>query len=161
MDAMNTSKKTSSSFINNLAADYPQFKFVSGKRPYWSPKIETIFYSTDKNILDIEAAILHELAHALLGHDDYKSDFELLKLESEAWALATKIAPNYSLEISEDHVQKCLDTYRDWLHNRSECPKCSVRALQKNADIYGCHNCQTEWKVTNQRFSRSYRRKNT
>jgi len=158
MDVMTLSDKKSNTFIDQLVADYPQFKFASGKRPHWSPRSNTVIYSTDKELPNAEASVLHELAHALLEHNDYQSDFELLKLETEAWDLAAKLAPKYKVGIEDDYIQKCLDTYRDWLHNRSTCPSCGLHSLQQNAGSYRCFNCQTEWSVTSRRFSRSYRK---
>jgi len=142
-----------------LAIDYPDFKFKTGSQEHWSPKTQTITYNPEEPLEKFACALLHELAHAILGHNNYGSDFELLKLESEAWALAAKLGKNYTAAISDEHIQNCLDTYRDWLHRRSTCPKCGVHVLQKNAHAYQCHNCQTNWRVSSGRFVRPYRRR--
>jgi len=141
---------------DQLRQDYPGFKFQPAKRDHWSPRFKTVFYKSDS---PEPYGLLHELAHALLGHANYTSDFELIRLEGEAWGLAEKIGKNYGVDISDDYIQNCLDTYRDWLHRRSTCPACNTHVLQKDAENYHCYNCQTDWAVSSGRFLRPYRRK--
>ncbi|MBX4201993.1 hypothetical protein KW803_03855 [Candidatus Saccharibacteria bacterium] len=154
MAATTLSPKTSKQLVAELSADYPQFVFEVGTQEHWSPKTKTITYE-----LGQDYGLLHELAHALLGHTNYHSDFELLKLESLAWQTAAKIGKKYGVIIDEDHIQNCLDTYRDWLHRRSKCPTCGVHVMQSNIKTYKCFNCGASWQVSAGRFARSYRRK--
>jgi hypothetical protein len=154
MGATSSSSKTSSELIGLLIKDYPEFTFAESKQEHWSPKTKTVFYKPNRTCF----GVLHELAHALLGHATYHSDFELLKMESDAWELAIKIAKKYNISINDEHVQNCLDTYRDWLHRRSTCPSCSTHVLQNNANNYHCYNCQTSWHVSSGRFVRPYRK---
>lgn len=154
------SSKQTKAFIAKLASDFPQYKFAPGTEEQWSPKTQTIYYNPDQPVLKIRYGTLHELSHALLEHTDYTSDFELLKLEAKAWELAASIGKKYGVSIDHDHIQNCLDTYRDWLHRRSKCPICGVHALQDSPKSYRCHNCGESWHVTNDRFVRSYRRRN-
>ncbi|HVS78940.1 MAG TPA: hypothetical protein VHD84_01465 [Candidatus Saccharimonadales bacterium] len=156
---MTTSNKTSERFVQKIAADYPQFKFRPGAQEHWSPRTQTITYEPDNSPDCLRYGLLHELAHALLGHSSYKSDFELLKLESQAWQTAAKIGRKYGIKISEDHIQNCLDTYRDWLHRRSKCPTCGIHTLQHDPTTYLCFNCGEQWQVSAGRFARSYRRR--
>jgi hypothetical protein len=151
------SSSRSRELVDKLSLDYPDFKFKTGAQEHWSPKTQTITYNPDEPIEKFAYALLHELAHAISGHNTYTSDFELLKLEAEAWSLAAKLGKGYGIEISEDHIQNCLDTYRDWLHRRSTCPKCGVHVLQKDSHSYQCYNCQTSWQVSSGRFVRPYR----
>lgn len=146
-------------FINRLSKDYPGFKFKQGSHEHWSPGTKTVTYNLKRGLPELQCGLLHELSHALLDHTNYSSDFELLKMESEAWRLAAQIAEKYEIEISQDHIQNCLDTYRDWLHRRSTCPTCGIHVLQKNSATYHCFNCGTEWSVTSGRFVRAYRRR--
>jgi hypothetical protein len=146
-------------FVDTLASDYPQFKFKPGDSENWSPKTATISYNAEQPITRLRYGLLHELAHAQLGHTDYKSDFELLKLEAKAWELAADIGKKYKVKIDGEHIQNCLDTYRDWLHRRSTCPACNVHGLQNSVDSYKCFNCGTIWHVSARRFARSYRKK--
>ena len=150
--------KQSETFTDSLKSDYPQFKFEHGRQDYWSPGSNTIIYNSTRSLPELQYGLLHELSHALLGHHNYTSDFELLKLEREAWHKAAQIGRKYDVIISEDHIQNCLDTYRDWLHHRSMCPTCGLHVLQASPHKYRCFNCQTEWSVTSGRFVRAYRR---
>ena len=158
MVATTTLNRKSKPFIQQLAGDYPQFKFVSGLEDHWSAKSDTITYNSKRPADLLRYSVLHELAHALLGHTSYTSDFELLKLEAEAWSLAAKIGRKYKVKVDNEHIQNCLDTYRDWLHQRSACPKCGMHVLQSDASHYHCYNCQTKWQVTTKRFARPYRK---
>ncbi len=144
-------------FINEVGKDYPDFKIERGKQEHWSPKSNTITFNPDQTPERVRFSVLHELAHAILSHTNYQSDLELLKMESEAWRLASQIGLKYGVTISEDHIQNCLNTYRDWLHKRSTCPNCGLRVLQQNTTIYRCFNCQQEWRVSTGRFVRPYR----
>lgn len=159
MVATSTSSKTIDLFIKKLEADYPDIKFKTGAKEHWSPKLKTITYNPHEKPLNFKFGLLHELAHALLGHTTYGTDFELLKLESQAWDLAAKLGKKYGVKIDSEYIQICLDTYRDWLHRRSTCPVCGTHVLQSNIDYYHCYNCQTDWRVSNERFVRPYRRK--
>jgi hypothetical protein len=145
--------------LAHLKKDYPNFTFIEGTTFVWSPQDKTITYRS--NALTHVAgqwSLLHELSHGILGHSTYRSDIELLKMEAEAWRKATEMAPHYNLTIPDDYAQNCLDTYRDWLHLRSKCPRCSAHSLQTDAHTYKCINCAHYWKVSNSRFCRPYRR---
>jgi hypothetical protein len=154
MDAMSSLNSTSKDLVKVLAQDFPKLTFQEAKQEHWSPKKKTVFYSPNKPCF----GLLHELAHAVLDHSDYQSDFELIKLESDAWGLAVKIGAKYGIKIEDDYIQNCLDTYRDWLHRRSACPSCGTHVLQSNSSNYHCFNCNTSWSVSSGRFVRSYRK---
>lgn len=158
MAVTTSSNKTAKNFIAHLSKDYPDFKFKAGNQEYWSPQTSTITFNPKHSASDLYYGVLHELAHAILGHSSYHSDFELLKMESDAWELAAQIARSYGIKIDEEHIQNCLDTYRDWLHRRSTCPSCATHVLQKDASHYECYNCKTTWRVSSGRFVRSYRK---
>ena len=155
-----SNKLKAKDFIGRLQQDFPDFKFTPGPQENWSPGNHTITYNQAEPLHKLKCGILHELAHAQLDHHDYQSDFELMKMESEAWELAARLGRKYSVRISDDHIQNCLDTYRDWLHRRSTCPNCGLHVLQADATNYHCFNCQTTWKVSGGRFVRPYRRTN-
>jgi ribosomal protein L37AE/L43A len=158
MAVTSSSNKTSNSFIQTISRDFPQFKFKPGRQANWSPRYKTISFNPGENAKKLKFSVLHELSHALLGHSSYSSDFELLKLESEAWTKAAELAPRYGLKISDDYIQNCLDTYRDWLHRRSTCPACGTHVMQQDSTSYQCYNCQTRWQVSSARFLRPYRK---
>lgn len=143
-----------------LKQDFTNITFTKGDSFYWSPETRTITYAILSTQPDIAIwSLLHEVAHADLGHNNYYSDFELMQLEVAAWQQARRIAKRYNVQIDGEHIQDCLDTYRDWLHRRSTCPTCSTVSVQKDPNTYGCFNCGTEWHVSNSRFCRPYRRK--
>lgn len=143
--------------ISKLKVDLPELNFVAGKQFYWSPETGEIFYRSGRDEQAIWA-LLHETGHALLGHQNYKADFELIRLEIAAWERATELAARYDIKIDDEHIQDCLDTYRDWLYKRSICPNCSTQSLQQGDFVhYRCFNCHTTWRVTASRFCRAYR----
>jgi len=144
--------------LNRLRIDHPDIVFVAGKQFYWSPASKQITYAQEALQERVGIwALLHELSHAILGHENYETDFELLMLEVSAWKHAQNLAIKYGHIIDVDHVQDCLDTYRDWLDQRSTCPLCGNTSMQQNSRLYRCFNCASEWQVTASRFCRPYR----
>lgn len=144
--------------LDKLAADFPKIRFVEGDAFYWSPKDKAVTYGQGTTQPDIAHwSLLHEVSHGILGHTAYKNDFELMQLEVDAWQHARGLAKRYSLKIDPEHIQDCLDTYRDWLHRRSTCPTCGTVSLQKDPKTYECFNCRTSWHVSSSRFCRPYR----
>ncbi len=144
--------------LRRLQTDFPQLSFKAGDQSCWSPQTNQIIYTVESSD-DIEGgwALLHEVGHALLGHKTYASDFELLRLEVAAWDSAQQVATKYGHHIDDDHIQDCLDTYRDWLHRRCTCPTCGNKSLQENPRQYSCFNCGTKWQVSASLFCRPYR----
>jgi hypothetical protein len=146
--------------IKKLKKVYPDLKFKSGNQFYWSPESKLIIYKASGDQPQDIWSLLHETGHALLSHKTYKADYELVKMEVSAWKKAKELAGTFKIDIDNDHIEDCLDTYRDWLHKRSICPTCGVKSLQQdNYTHYQCYNCHTVWKVSSSRFCRSYRAK--
>lgn len=145
--------------LSKLRADYPDIAFNEGELFYWSPKDNSVTYANVSTQPEIAGwSLLHEVSHGILGHTGYSSDFELMQLEVEAWRHARKLAKRYGITIDPEHIQDCLDTYRDWLHRRSTCPECGTVSIQSDPRTYRCMNCSATWKVSNSRFCRPYRR---
>lgn len=144
--------------LNTLRQDYPAITFAAGKRASWSPSRGVVTYTVDNPTTDAWS-LLHELGHALARHESYESDTSLVQKEVEAWHYAVELASKYAVAIDPNHIEDCLDTYRDWLYKRSSCPTCGNHGLQRTQQLYGCLNCQTTWKVTSARFCRPYRLK--
>jgi hypothetical protein len=158
LDAMNMQNSTKNSLLALVTRDYPRINFVASTNFYWSPKENTVYFSEGELLSEqSQWSLLHELSHGLLGHKNYKNDFELLSFELDAWEQAKKIASGYSVSIDEDHVEDCLDTYRDWLHARSCCPTCKLNGIQLSSTSYKCMNCKAKWTVSPSRFCRPYR----
>ena len=144
--------------ITKLQQQLPALQFVAGNQFSWSPETSEIFYKTGARGQPAIWSLLHETGHALLGHAGYRADFELIRLEIAAWQKAETLATALSLTIDENHIQDCLDTYRDWLYKRSICPNCTTKCLQQDDYAhYRCFNCRTVWRVTTNRFCRAYR----
>lgn len=144
--------------LERLQRQFPELVYKPGTVFCWSPQTSEVFY--DSRALGEAAlwSLLHETSHALLHHTAYRTDFELLRLEVAAWEQTRALAQDFGIILDEDHVQDCLDTYRDWLYARSICPRCTNKCLQQpDLRHYRCFNCHASWKVTPSRFCRAYR----
>jgi hypothetical protein len=143
--------------LQQLTRKYPQFTFEEGNHFSWSAARKSISYTS---IEDADSAwnLLHELGHALLDHSAYTNDMELLKKEVCAWDKALELAREFGVVIDADHIEDCLDSYRDWIFKRSTCPECRAQGIQKAPERYICINCRHSWIVTKSRFCRPYRR---
>ena len=124
--------------ISKIQADYPNFIVRAGKKFAFRPPKTIIF----EDVVDGGLLLLHELGHALLGHRDFKTCPERLKMEVAAWEKAKELAAVYGVEIDEDLIQEELDTYRDWLHTKSRCPKCGLTRYQTPDGVYHCPKCE-------------------
>lgn len=145
--------------ITKLQKAYPDLLFTAGEQFSWSPESGEIIYRSGTGGDKAIWSLLHESGHALLGHRNYRSDVELVRLEVDAWERARQLAADFGIKIDDDHIQNCLDTYRDWLYKRSICPVCGTKSLQQGDYVhYRCFNCHAVWKVTANRFCRAYRR---
>lgn len=144
--------------LDQLRLRFPELNFVTGTTFCWIPERQEIVLGPEHSSDSAGWSLLHETSHALLGHRTYQSDFELLSLETAAWEKAKELAQSLDTLIDEDHIQDCLDSYRDWIYARSICPQCNNKGLQQ-ADLrqYRCFNCRTSWRVTPSRFCRAYR----
>lgn len=81
--------------LQQIKNDYPKIKFKQANHFAWDSKGSQISYlkpiKADQENKHC-SKLLHELGHAKLGHQDYSSDAELLKIESAAWRLAEDLA---------------------------------------------------------------------
>jgi len=135
------------SLLPKLVADFPTIRFEAGSEFRFSPTEQTVYYLAKGAPL-----LLHELSHALLGHESYSKDIDLLKMERDAWVKAQEIAPTYGVTINDDTVQNHLDSYRDWLHDRSLCPSCGATGRQTSPKAYHCDACGQDWRVNEARL---------
>lgn len=141
---------STTSLANNLQRKYPDFTFQASDEFHWSPQEKVIYY--DQNSNDT-ASLLHELAHASLGHQTYIKDIALLEMERDAWHYAaTTLGPTCATKIDDTTVQDALDTYRDWLHARSTCPGCKATGVQTKKNQYKCILCSRLWRVNDARI---------
>ncbi len=147
--------------LTKIQKDYPDLTFEPGKNFSWNKKDHKITYilPAKKNLASrYSNKILHELAHAILQHQEYKSDTELLKIESSAWELAKELANQYGVKFNTKEQDESLASYIEWASSRSQCPKCKKNGLQTSATEFICPNCSHKWKVGKSRFTRTYRR---
>ena len=145
--------------LPKLQERFPELRFTPGKQFCWSPESGEVIYKAAAKTEKAPWSLLHETGHALLNHQTYKADFELLQMEIAAWEKAKQLAEEFEIEIDNEHIEDCLDTYRDWLYKRSICPTCTNKSLQQDDYVhYRCFNCHTVWRVTTSRFCRAYRR---
>lgn len=147
-----TTMPSTKDLLTRLEFDFSKFKFKKSDCFLWSPKQKTIFF--DKTSDNFQLYLFHELAHGVLNHSEYSRDIELVKMESEAWQKATEIAKDYSIDIDEHWIQDTLDTYRDWLHSRSTCPKCKAVGIQEGQKTYQCVACGQTWHVNDAKTCR-------
>ncbi len=135
--------------INKIRADYTdRYTFKKSSVFFWSSADNTIHYSGAKSLGRLGPwTLLHELGHAELQHTSYRDDLELLMMEVAAWQEAKRLAQSYGVSIDEEHIDACLESYRQWLHTRSQCPNCRMHAFQSEFTTYECHNCLTKWQV--------------
>lgn len=133
------------SFITKLQQDHPDLKFKFGPRFSFRPPRTIIIGPLTEELspLHFQLLLLHELGHALSGHFDYHTDIERLRIEAEAWDKAKKISSFYQIPYDQDFAESQLDSYRDWLHQKSLCKTCQISRYQTPDGIYHCPNCKT------------------
>ena len=91
---------------------------------------------------DSDLLLLHEVGHAILGHRNFKTDVGRLKMEMAAWEKAQELATLYGVVWDEEVAQGELDTYRDWLHQKSRCPICGLTRFETPDGRYHCPKCE-------------------
>ena len=134
--------------VKTIKATYPSLTLRRAKNFLWIPQENTIEYDPSGDA----AYLLHELGHALLKHDSYSRDIELVSIERDAWTYAAdNLADNYGVVIDPDLVEASLDTYREWMHARSTCPTCHLNGIQSGPRMYRCVSCGTTWSVNEAR----------
>lgn len=138
------------SVVKLLRKDYPEFIFESASTFAWSYKNKKITY-VSKSLNEEWPLLFHELAHGLLAHDSFNHSIDLLQIERDAWDYAKILSNNYDLTISDEIIEQSLDTYRDWLHKRSSCPKCEAIGLETEHKEYFCPECGSSWRVNDAR----------
>lgn len=142
--------------LAELSAQNSDVSFTKSSHFRWSPEENTVFYNPSSKTVIL--SLLHEVGHMLCGHSTYSSDIGLLRMEVAAWQSARELAEKYSIDIDEEHIEKCLDSYREWMYRRSSCPLCTQAGIEKQTGVYSCINCYKKWRVTTAKFCRVYRK---
>ncbi len=141
-----------------IKRDFPELRFRAGVKFAFRPRSTIIIpsflqvqdntRSENKKVYSVveqkicSLRLLHELGHATSGHYDFTTDIERLKMEREAWEKAHEYCSFYGVEYDEDFVEGELDSYRDWLHQRSKCPNCGQTRYQAQDGRYVCPFCR-------------------
>ena len=126
-------------FLGRLCSDYQDFRFRMGRKFAFRPP-KTIIIGPPEPFAELLA--LHEVSHAICGHKDFRMDVERLKMEVQAWEKARELSVRYDVDYNEELVQRELDTYRDWLHQKSRCPICGLTRFQTPNGRYHCPSCE-------------------
>jgi len=150
--------KTKASILPHPLLAYPELRFASGDEFLFDAADDIIYYVADAiDQLEGQLALLHEIAHAKLGHFHYASDFELFAMETQAWRLTRHLALTHDLIVPRGYIEDCLDTYNTWLTKRATCPACHNFSTQEDEVTYRCFMCDTRWRVTIDALERTRR----
>lgn len=134
--------------LPKLKARLPEVAFVEGEAFAWLPHKQEVTYNPhDTHVWQL----LHEAGHAICGHSCYRRDIELLGYEVEAWSTAEQLADELDVTIPHAAIDDNVDTYRDWLHARSQCVSCAQTGVQVSSDTYRCLHCPARWQVNDGR----------
>lgn len=150
--------KSFSDLVSKLRGDFPDFNFCEDEDFHWSPSKNTIFFNPKWD--EAEHLLLHELAHASLGHSNYHYDNELIQMEVSAWEYGRQnFYPKYLADFNEDLAEDYLEYYRNWLFDRSLCPNCKLTGQQLKDKTYICLACQQKWQANPAKQQQLKRRK--
>ncbi len=142
--------------LEELGRDFVDLRLREGRKFAFRPP-RTIFYVSTKNEKCEQVwgadeqkmwrmRVLHELGHAVLGHRDFATDVERLQMERAAWEKARELYEAYREadwgEFEDEMVEAELDSYRDWLHQRSKCAQCGLTRYQTSDGRYHCPRCE-------------------
>lgn len=128
-------------FLARVKADFSEVRFVLGCRFSFRPPRTVVFSNSDGTNGTRELLLLHELGHFLTGRFDFRTEVERLKIEVMAWEKARELAPLYGVFVDEDLIESELDSYRDYLHQKSRCPDCGLTRFQTPDAIWHCPQC--------------------
>ena len=126
-------------FLAKIRSDFPEIKFRQGRKFAYRPPRTVIVGPKEPRD---ELLLLHELGHALSGHCVFLTDAMRLKMEREAWEKARELASKYGVEFNEAAAEAELDTYREWLHQKSSCHNCGLTRYQTPDGVYHCPRCE-------------------
>lgn len=127
-------------FILQLSSDFPDYHFTTGRKFAFRPPHTIVIGPHEESW---QLLLLHELGHAMSGHRSFSTHIARLKMEVEAWTKAESLASKYQIPWNETRVQEELDTYRNWLHQKSRCPSCGLTRFQTTDGQYHCPRCES------------------
>lgn len=142
--------------IEKVRSMFPDIKFVNSSESSWSYKHKSICYNKKSSTALYD--LLHEIGHMKAGHSKYSSDSELLKYEAEAWEIAQNLAIELGQDMDKKYINKCMDSYRSWIYQRSLCPTCHQVGIETSEKVYKCFNCSNQWQVGHSQKKRIYKK---
>src|ERR1700694_1828070 len=93
MDVMNLQSNMNADLLTQSSKNYPYLRFTPDINFYWSPQDKSVHFNPQKlSSIKGKYSLIHEVAHGLLGHISYNTDYELLSYEVAAWDKAVEIA---------------------------------------------------------------------
>ena len=125
--------------LERVRGDYPGLVFRSGKKYAFRPPNTIIIGPPEA---DASLLLLHELGHAVLGHQSFNTDALRLKMERAAWEKARELAERYGVDFKDELAERELDSYREWLDVKSRCPICKLTRYQTSDGVYHCPRCE-------------------
>lgn len=130
-------------FLLKIKSDFPEFRFVTGSRFAFRPPRTIVMPKEFDEVSDNTNSLLflHEVGHALSKHRDFKTEIGRLKMEVEAWEKARGLCDKYGVSFDEDLVETELDSYRNFLHQKSRCPDCGLTRFQTPDGVFHCPKC--------------------
>jgi hypothetical protein len=138
---------------------YPDINFTEGEVFSYSHGDSTVTYPNNvSNLTEFLYSLLHETGHAELLHNNFSSDIDLVNIERDAWERSIDIGQKIDVVVDSEHIEKCMDTYRDWLYARSLCPHCHQCGIQSARTTYSCPFCHNSWTVSLSRLCKVSRR---
>lgn len=130
--------------LEKIKLDYPNVKFISSD--FFSYSFSNQSINLNLNDINLPTLLLHELAHYCLKHKMFKYDIELLDMERKAWEYASNtLAPKYKVAINTECKEESIESYRNWIYERSKCPNCQSTGFQNKDASYTCIDCNTTW----------------
>lgn len=130
-------------FLDSLKKTYPEFTFHPGRKFLFRPQKSIYYLEADENF---RLLLLHELAHALLGHFSYQKSLERLQIERDAWEKTRQLCKIHNVTFDEDVAEAELNTYRDWVHQKTLCKTCGLTCLEVSSESLYCPFCQKTYK---------------
>lgn len=127
------------SLLDKISNAYPNLSLKPGSRFLFRPP-RTVFYNKDDK--NFALLIMHEIGHAILGNSSFKTDIERLKIERNAWDEAKKLCKKFNIPFNKDLAEDELDSYRNWLHQKSLCKTCGLTRYQTIDGKYHCPKCE-------------------
>lgn len=142
-----TTTPSINSVLPRLIAHFPDLTFTPSDYFSWQPTTHTVLFAASGTLTEL----LHEIGHAQAHHTGYARDIELLRYEREAWDQAEQIATLLDTPLDQTLVEDHLDSYRDWMHQRSQCVACGETGIETARHRYQCVTCGTTWRVNDAR----------